>query len=113
MDSPDDKPGIKLDYRWPVDEATGPTGFRIIAGIFCFILGFVPFVMGLNLLWLAAAALFQFKPYSRHDALFERSSAIGLAFGAAMCWYAANVMFRMARRMFRAKLKDRSFRFNQ
>ena len=97
MNLSENQPSIKLGYRPPQHDRTGPSTSQVFAGLLCFTLGLAPLGAGLAFVWLTAGDLLRFKRFG--DAPF----AIGLVCGAAVCFFAAFVMFRMSHRMFTGK----------
>jgi hypothetical protein len=106
MNFPEDKPIIELGYRPPLDEPSGPSTFRVFAGLVCALLCLVPSVAGLIILWLAGTAFLGFGHLGENGGpRMPPSGGIALLFAAVMCGFPAYVMFRMARRLFKGQQK--------
>jgi hypothetical protein len=97
MAPPKDKPDI-LGYATPVRDRSGPSVFQIFAGVFCAVLGLAPLAGGLTSIGAMCLSLF-----SQDQRRFPSSGVTGYAVLGVVFLFAAYVMFRMSRRLFKGK----------
>ena len=97
MAPPKDRPDI-LGYATPVRNRSGPSVFQIFAGVFCAILGLAPLAGGLASIGAMCLGLF-----SQDQRRFPSSGVTGYAVLGVVLLFAAYIMFRMSRRLFKGK----------